>query len=99
MKESSNDGVQGQEVDSADAGNDATVFAEGCYDQPADIKTEASRLVATLSGQMRSTADSTLADTHEDWLRSLAIIRDEVKKTQAEIREILQAILERLPPT
>jgi hypothetical protein len=102
LKESSGDEVNRQEVYSgANVEEDATGFAEGCYDRPAANKTEATHgTVANLSRPMISPPDSTMAHMYDgQQQRSQMTISDEVKKTQAEIREILQAIMEKLPQT
>lgn len=43
--------------------------------------------------------DSTFVSITEAKFDAIKTVTDEVKKTQSEIREILQAIMERLPPT
>ena len=90
MKNKSNEEVQVQEVDAAD---DAVGFAEDFYDPPDSSKTTA-RVVA-----VNTPTDSTMAHTRDDHQRSLATVTDEVKTTQSEIREILQAIMDRLQQT
>jgi hypothetical protein len=89
MNNTSNEEVEAREVYSADD----VGFAEGFYDSPVAKETSA-RLVA-----VKAPTDSTMIPTRDDPQRSLETVSAEVKKTQSEIRDILQAIMERLQQT